>query len=84
MARGEFARAIPRYRAFLGLAGQSGQRWPRLRLLVLLKLGDALAANGRSDEARTALSQLRALADQQGESDLASAARARLTFLENR
>lgn len=84
MARGEFARAIPRYRAFLGLAGQSGQRWPHLRLLVLLKLGDALAANGRSDEARTALSQLRALADQQGESDLASAARARLTFLENR
>ena len=84
MARGELARAIPRYQAFLRLAGQPGPRWPRLHLLVLLKLGEALAANGRSGEARAALSELHALADRQGESDLASAARARLTQLENR
>ena len=84
MARGELARAVPRYRAFLSLAGQPGQRWPRLHLLVLLKLGEALAATGRSDEARAALSELRALADRQGESDLATAARARPTLLENR
>ena len=84
VARGEFARAIPRYQAFLRLAGQPGARWPRLHLLVLLKLGDAFAATGRSDEARAALSRLRALADQQGESDLASAAHARMTQLEHR
>jgi len=34
--------------------------------------------------ARAALSELRALADRLGEADLASAARARLTQLENR
>ena len=84
LARGELARAVPRYQAFLRLAGQPGQRWPRLHLLVLLKLGEALAATGRSDEARATLSELRARADRQGEADLASAARARLTPLENR
>ena len=84
MARGELARAVPRYQAFLRLADSSGQRPPRLHLLVLLKLGEALAATGRSDEARAALSELRALADRQGEADLACAAHARLTQLETR
>ena len=83
VARGDFASAIPRYRAFLTLAGPSGPQRPRLHLLALLKLGDALAATGKRDEARATLAQVRDLADQRGEPDLASAARARLTLLDN-
>lgn len=59
------------------------ERAGRLHLLVL-KLGDALAAMGKRDEARATLAQTRERADRQGESDLASAARARLTLLDNR
>jgi Tfp pilus assembly protein PilF len=83
MARGEFASAIPRYRAFLALEG-SGPPRPRLALVVLLKLGEALATTGRPDEARAVLAELRERAERQGDLDLAAAARARLVALGSR
>lgn len=80
MARGELAGAVPHYAAYLALSDRAGAD-PRLRALVLLKLGEALAVTDRRDEARAAFEQAGALADRLGAADLAAAARARLATL---
>jgi tetratricopeptide (TPR) repeat protein len=83
LGRGALGAAVPHYATYLALTERAGGGDPRLRALVLLKLGEALAMTGRPLEARAALTRAAALADGLGAADLAAAARARLTSLPN-
>jgi tetratricopeptide (TPR) repeat protein len=87
MARGDFAQAVPHYRAYLALAapevGSSPNRG-HLFVVVLLKLGQADAASGQLDDARSAFEQARSVAVQHGDADAVREAEQQLARLTTR